>query len=91
MLPVVIGDAGAARVIFHNIVMLVGTSLLPLAFGMGALYAAGAVLGGALFLRRGYALMQDPTPAAAMRCFHASLAQLALLLAGAMLDVALRG
>lgn len=90
MLPVVIGDAGAARVIFHNTVALTATSLLPLAFGMGALYAAGAVGGGALFLKRGYALMQEPTLAAAMRCFHASLAQLTLLLAGAMLDVGLR-
>ena len=90
MLPVVIGDASAARVIFHNTVALTATSLLPLAFGMGALYAAGAVVGGALFLKRGYALVQDPTPAAAMRCFHASLAQLTLLLAGAVLDVGLR-
>ena len=90
MLPVVIGDAGAARVFFHNTVALTATSLLPLAFGMGALYAAGAVLGGALFLRRSLALVREPTPAAAMRCFHASLAQLALLLVGAMLDVGLR-
>jgi protoheme IX farnesyltransferase len=77
-------------VIFHSTVALTATSLLPLAFGMGALYAAGALLGGALFLRRSLALVREPTPAAAMRCFHASLAQLALLLAGAMLDVALR-
>lgn len=90
MLPVVIGDAGAARVIFHNTVALTATSLLPLAFGMGAFYAAGAVLGGALFLGRSLGLVREPTPASAMRCFHASLAQLTLLLAGAMLDVGLR-
>ncbi|MBT3333882.1 MAG: protoheme IX farnesyltransferase, partial [Rhodospirillaceae bacterium] len=42
MLPVVIGDGPAARVILAHTVALVALSLLPFFFGMGWLYLAGA-------------------------------------------------
>ncbi|MBI3067978.1 MAG: protoheme IX farnesyltransferase [Betaproteobacteria bacterium] len=86
MLPVLIGSRRAARVILANTTALVAASLVPAGFGMGGIYLAGAAAGGAYFLLRNVALVREPTHAAAMRCFHASLAQLALLLAAAMMD-----
>jgi len=64
----------------------VATSILPFFFGLGWVYLAGAVVGGAVFLRRSIALVQEPGPKAAMKNFHASLIQLGLLLSGAMAD-----
>jgi protoheme IX farnesyltransferase len=58
---------------------------------MGWIYCACALAGGGHFLARNLALVRDPSRASAMRCFHASLAQLALLLLGALADSALRG
>ena len=89
MLPVVVGDARCARIILANTVLLVAASLLPLAFGLGWLYALAAGAGGALFIAKGVALVCAPGRNAALANFRASLVQLVLLLAGAMLDVAL--
>ena len=63
-------------------------SILP-GIGTGAGAVAGAVLGGAWFLKKNIELVRRPDAASAMRCFHASLAQLSLLLAAAMIDAAL--
>ena len=89
MLPVVVGERIAARVILAHTVVLVAVSLLPLFFGMGWLYLAGAVAGGAVFLRGSLRLVRDPGRARAMANFHASLAQLGLLLLGTLADTAL--
>ncbi|MBI4936616.1 MAG: protoheme IX farnesyltransferase [Nitrosomonadales bacterium] len=86
MLPVVVGDERAARVIFGSTVLLVATSLTPVFFGMGWLYFAGAAIGGAYFLSKSVKLARAPSRATAMSCFHASLMQLTLLLVSAMLD-----
>jgi len=86
MLPVVVGDRAAARVILAHTVLLVALSLTPIAFGLGWIYLAGAASGGALFLWRSVALLRDPGPRAAMANFHASLAQLTLILTGAMVE-----
>ncbi len=86
MLPVVIGDAAAAKVILAHTVALVALSLLPAAYGMGPIYLAGALIGGALFLKRSVDLVRDPGPQAASRNFQASLLQLALLLFAAIVD-----
>ncbi len=86
MLPVVIGDAAAARVILWHTVALTLLSLVPGALGLGPVYMAGAFLGGAVFVRRSLALVADPGPKAAMANFHASLIQLSLLLIGAIAD-----
>jgi heme o synthase len=91
MLPVIVGDRRAAQVIFANTVLLVAVALVPLWYGMGWIYAIGAIGGGAYFLYKNVQLLRDPTPATAKRNFHASLVQLSVLLVAAMLDVRLLG
>jgi protoheme IX farnesyltransferase len=89
MLPVVVGDARAARIILGNTLLLVAASIAPAWYGMGAVYAIGAAAGGAYFLVKNIELVREPDAATAMRCFHASLAQLSLLLTAAVLDAAI--
>jgi protoheme IX farnesyltransferase len=91
MLPVVVGDARCARVILAHTVALVALSFVPLAFGMGWIYGAGAFAGGALFALAAVRLVADPTRRRAMATFAASLVQLTLLLAAAIVDPALGG
>lgn len=86
MLPVVVRDATAARVILAHTVVLVALSLLPVFYGLGWIYLLGAAAGGGWFVRTSLDLVRNPTPQAAMTNFHASLLQLGLLLAGAILD-----
>lgn len=86
MLPVIVGDAVAARIILAHTIALVLASLLPLAFGMGYIYLAGALAGGGLFITRSIALARDPGVARARSNFHASLVQLGLLLGAAIVD-----
>lgn len=86
MLPVVVGDQRAARAIFGGTLALVAASFLPLAFGLGTIYLAGAAIGGFLFIHKAWRLVRDPNRATAMACFHASLAQLTLVLAAAIID-----
>jgi protoheme IX farnesyltransferase len=90
MLPVVKGDAKAARMVLHHTVALVSASLLPLFYSAGWIYAAGAIAGGAWFLHASARLARAPGRATAMSAFHASLAQLTLLLAAAMIESAWR-
>lgn len=87
MLPVVIGDARAAQVVFVSTLVLVGVSLLPVFFGAGPVYITGALIGGIHFIRKAWQLARAPGRETAMRSFHASLAQLSLLLVAAMTDV----
>jgi protoheme IX farnesyltransferase len=91
MLPVVIGDARCARMILAHTIALVALSAAPIAFGMGWIYASAAVTGGAWFLAASTRLAREPTRANARANFLASLLQLSLLLAGALLDRALAG
>jgi protoheme IX farnesyltransferase len=86
MLPVVVGDKRAAQTIFASTLALVAASMLPLAFGLGAIYFAGAATGGFLFIQKAWHLVQDTTRETAMSCFHASLAQLTLVLTAAIID-----
>jgi protoheme IX farnesyltransferase len=86
MLPVVVGDRRAGRIILAHTVLLVAVSLVPAAAGLGAIYLACAALGGAVFLWRSFQLARQPGPGAARANFAASLLQLGLLLAGAMAD-----
>lgn len=90
MLPVVIGNRPAARVVLGNTVLLVAASLAPLAYGLGWIYATGAVVGGLWFLARNLRMLRDPSRANAMSSFHASLIQLSLLLVAAILDAHLQ-
>ena len=86
MLPVIVGDAAAARIILAHTIVLVLVSLLPLAFGMGYIYSAGAQAGGGLFIAKSIALVRAPGADAAMSNFHASLVQLGVLLTAAIVD-----
>ena len=86
MLPVVVGDRHAAQAIFGSTLALVAASFIPLAFGLGAIYFAGAAAGGLLFIQKAWLLVQDTNRRTAMTCFHASLAQLTLVLTAAIID-----
>jgi len=89
MLPVVVGDARAAQVILLHTTLLVAISLVPVFLGLGRVYFAGAAIGGAWFLATSWRLVRYPGAKTAMSNFHASLAQLTLLLVSATLDAAL--
>jgi len=86
MLPVVVGNARAARTVCSGAVLLAAASLLPLAFGMGYVYAAGAVIGGLFFVRESVRLVSDQSRKQAIHTFLASLVQLTLVLAAAIAD-----
>jgi protoheme IX farnesyltransferase len=86
MLPVVVGDARCARVIFLHTVLLVSASIVPTFLGLGLVYFTGAAAGGLWLLVTSYRLMRAPSARLAMVNFHASLGQLSLLLLAAILD-----
>lgn len=86
MLPVVVSSAAAAWIIFAHALTLAVLSVTPFAFSMGWIYLMGAVIGGGWFVYKSWQLVRHPTEHAAMSNFRASLAQLGLLLLGAMLD-----
>jgi protoheme IX farnesyltransferase len=90
MLPVVVGIPRAARIVHANAIALVAVSLLPVFFGAGPVVLAGAVLGGAYFLRKTHALARTPSRTTAMASFFASMVQLSALLAAVAVDAALR-
>ncbi|MDD5175609.1 MAG: heme o synthase [Sterolibacterium sp.] len=86
MLPVVIGEARAARVVFFSALLLVAASLLPAWSGCGVIYLGGAVAGGGYFLVKAWQLAQNPSKKTAMSSFFASLLQISLLLLATILD-----
>ncbi len=86
MLPTLIGNAKCAWVILAHTATLSVLSLVPAWYGMGVVYLVCAAVGGLLFTATSIALVRQPDGAHAIRNFLASLLQLALLLAGAMLD-----
>ncbi len=86
MLPIVVGDVRAAKVILAHTVVLVVLSFMPFIYGLGLVYLALAVIGGWVFVEKSIALVRTPGPAAARANFKASLLQLSLILVGAMAD-----
>ena len=86
MLPVVVGDARAARAVLVGSALLVAASLAPACFGMGHLYLVTAVGAGAYLLVKSVGLARAPSRRTAIANFHASLAYLALLLGVAVVD-----
>ncbi|MBF0213637.1 MAG: protoheme IX farnesyltransferase [Magnetococcales bacterium] len=86
MLPVIAGEARAARIVLFNTVLLALASLLPAFFGMGWIYLVGAVTGSAVFLAKSVLLVRNPTTVQAMSNFRASLIQLALFLAAVYIE-----
>lgn len=91
MLPSVVGEAAAARIILAHTAVLVPLSLLPFAFGLGWIYLISAAIGGGWFLAASVRLVQTPSVTTALANFKASLAQLTLLLVGTTLDAWLAG
>lgn len=89
MLPVVKGDAKAARIILGHTIVLVGISVLPVFYGLGWIYLIGALSGGIYFIIKSVQLLQNPTKQTAMANFFASLIQLGVLLFGLMLELIL--
>jgi protoheme IX farnesyltransferase len=90
MLPVVVGDARAARAVLAGSALLVAASLVPALLGMGRLYLAIAIGAGAYLLFKSARLARTPDQRAAMANFHASLAYLALVLGAAIVDATLK-
>jgi len=86
MLPVVVGNPLAAKIILAHTVVLVALSVAPIFFGLGWIYGLGAALGGFLFLRASIAFVRRPTRKFAMANFKASLLQLGLLQLAAVAD-----
>ncbi len=90
MLPVVVGTARAARVVYASAVALAVASALPLLFGAGWVYLAGSLGGSLYFVHKARALAAAPSRATAIGAFLASLVQLGALLAAASIDALLR-
>jgi protoheme IX farnesyltransferase len=84
MLPVIVGNQKAARIVLVNTIVLVGFSVAPFFLGMGWVYLACNLLGGGFFLYHNLRMLADPSPGIAMKSFFASLLQLVLLLTGAV-------
>jgi protoheme IX farnesyltransferase len=90
MLPVVVGDARAARAVQAGTIMLIASSLVPVLLGMGSLYLVAAVGAGAYLLLTSTQLAMAPDRRRAMVNFHATLIHLTVLLVAAIVDSALR-
>jgi protoheme IX farnesyltransferase len=86
MLPTVVTDAVSTRTIFAHALVLVLLSLLPVFWGMGWIYLAGAAGGGACFVHSCWQLIRTPTVPQGWRVFAASIVQLGLLLTCAIVD-----
>lgn len=90
MLPVVVPDyAWTSAILLHSVALVI-VSLVPLWFGAGPLYGLGAGIGGGYFVWKSVKLYRAPSKENAMANFFASLVQLALLIAGALLASAVR-
>jgi protoheme IX farnesyltransferase len=88
MLPVVRGDRETARQITLYSVAMVAVTLVPVGLGtLGTVYAASALVLGALFVWLAVALQRDLVRARAAKLFHYSLLYLALLFVAAAVDV----
>jgi protoheme IX farnesyltransferase len=90
MLPVVVGDARAARAVFAGTVLLVASALAPAFLGLGLVYAGTATIAGAYLVIKSAQLLRTPDRSHAMACFGASLVYLAVLTGAAIADAAVR-
>jgi heme o synthase len=87
MLPVVRGERDTVRQILLYSLVLVGVTLLPLAWNMfGVEYAVAALVLGAIFIWMAWRLRRAPSPRGAALLFHYSLLYLALLFVAMALD-----
>ena len=91
MLPVIANDRVSTLAILAHVLVLVPLSLLPFWYGMGWIYLAGALAGGAFFIYASIRLVLDPAIGPAWRSFAASIVQLGLLIIAAILDQLILG
>lgn len=91
MLPVVVSERLAVRVILAHAIALVALSLTLGFYGMGWIYLVGASLGGLAFIVASIKLVARPSIQQGWRTFAASIVQLGLLLTAAILDSLLLG
>jgi protoheme IX farnesyltransferase len=90
MLPVVRGEAETRRQILLYSVLLYAVTQLPFcAGGFGAIYLAGSLVLGALFMAGAYVLYRRADRRSALRLYLFSLAYLALLFGAMVADVKL--
>ncbi len=88
MLPVVAPAYAWTSAVLVHAVALAAISLVPVWYGAGMLYGICAATGGCWFVWKSIVLHRDPSKKNAMGNFFASLLQLALLVAGALLSSA---
>ena len=88
MLPVVAPAYAWTSAVLVHAVALAAISLVPVWYGAGMLYGICAAVGGLWFVWKSIVLHRDPSKKNAMGNFFASLLQLALLVAGALLSSA---
>jgi protoheme IX farnesyltransferase len=91
MLPVTTAERTWTLAILAHAVALAALSLVPIGFGLGLVYGVCAASGGVYFVHRSWRLYRAPSKATAMANFGASLVQLALMVAGVLLDPLLGG
>ncbi len=84
MLPVIVGNERATRIVLVNTLALVAVSVMPFFHGLGPVYLVCALVGGVIFLFYNLEMLLRPSAGAAMRSFFASLLQLVLLVVGAV-------
>ncbi len=89
MMPAVLAERPAARVIFASALALVLAGLLPAALGLGPLYLGCALALGVWFVRSSAILLREPSRDRAMANFRVSLAYLGLLMLAAVADIGL--
>ncbi|MBF0625152.1 MAG: protoheme IX farnesyltransferase [Magnetococcales bacterium] len=90
MLPVLVGEARAARAILVNTLLLVGSSLLPWLFHeLGTIYLVGATLAGLFFIWANLRLLRTPTREMGWFNFIASMKYLGGLFLAIVLDTRL--
>jgi protoheme IX farnesyltransferase len=92
MLPVVRGEKATAWAILVNSILLVASSLLPVAFGkLGWIYGLGAAGFGLWFLWNNWHLLREPNRLWARKNFFGSMIYLVGLFAAVLIDVNVAG
>ena len=91
MLPVLLPDRATALVIAGHVLVVAIASIGAGLIGLGPIFLGAALAGSAWFLATAVRLALHPERGRALGCFRASLVQLTLLLAGAIVDGAAAG
>jgi protoheme IX farnesyltransferase len=86
MLPVLLPDRATALVIGAHVLVVAAASVAAALSGLGPVFLGAALAGSGWFIATAARLVLRPDRARALGCFRASLVQLTLLLAGAIVD-----